>query len=49
MFFLNQQFITWSVVADCSYNITTYIRTNKKKKKEIKMKKKRKRNYIEAE
>ena len=35
LFFLNQQFITWGVVADHgSYFVTTYIKTVYKKKKE---------------
>ena len=48
-FFLNQQFITWSIRADHgSYFITTYIQTeatwkNKKKNKRKEMKEKRKR------
>jgi len=34
MLFLNQQFIIWGAIVVCdSYNITTYIRTNKKKTK----------------
>ena len=49
LFFLNQQFITWSIRADHgSYFITTYIQTeatwkNKKKNKRREMKEKRKR------